>query len=305
MNAIIETRQLSKWFGEAVALNNLDVTLGPGVTGLLGPNGAGKSTFIRLALGLYRPSRGRVLVFGRPPQNQLAGLRRTGYCPEADCLYDHMTGYEFLYWLNRFWGMRARDAQAAAERACVTVNMTSRMDDPIAEYSRGMRQRMKIAQALATDPELLLFDEPMAGLDPKGREEMFALIRSLGEAGRTVIVSSNVLYEIERVTHNVVLLHNGCMLAHGPVQHIRALIAEHPRRITVECVAPRALAAHFLDDPTTLGLEVAEGSFTVRTTDVDRFHQKLDDLIIDEDAPVTGIHCIDEDLQAVFDYLVK
>lgn len=305
MSAVIETRELSKWFGEAVAVNNLDLTIGPGVTGLLGPNGAGKSTLMKLALGLYEPSRGEIRVLGKRPRNNLRILRRLGYCPESDCLYESMTGFEFVYWLNRFWGMRRKAAMKAAEEACAAVNMSARMDDPIAEYSRGMRQRMKIAQAITTSPELLFLDEPMAGLDPKGREEMFALFRSLGEQGHTVIVSSHVLYEIERVTSNVVLLHNGCILAHGPVQHIRELIAEHPRTITVECPDPRRVAACFLGDPATVSVEFQDGAFMARTTDIDRFFQKLNDLVIKKGVPVTGIRCVDDDLQSVFDYLVK
>lgn len=305
MTAVIEARELSKWFGEAVAVNNLNLVIEEGITGLLGPNGAGKSTFMRLALGLYEPSRGKMLVWGVPPRNNAKVLRRIAYCPETDSLYDNMTGFEFVCWMNRLWGMRTRAAVSTAEQACEAVNMTSRMDDPISEYSRGMRQRIKIAQAIATNPELLFLDEPMSGLDPKGREEMFALIRALGQQGRTVIVSSHVLHEIERVTSNVVLLHNGCILAHGPVHHIRELIAEHPRTITIECREPRKVAAYFLRDASTLSLRFHDGGFTVRTTDVDRFFQQINNLVIDAHAPVTGIRSVDDNLQAVFDYLVK
>lgn len=305
MSAVLETQGLSKWFGEAVAVNNLDLSIGPGVTGLLGPNGAGKSTFIRLALGLYQPSRGVIRIWGETPRNNLGVLRRIGCCPEADSLYEDHTGYEFVYWLTRYWGMTRRQALQAAEEACHAVGMADRMHDLIAEYSRGMRQRMKIAQALALKPDLLFLDEPMSGLDPKGREEIFALIRRMGEEGRTIIVSSHVLHEIERVTNNVVLLHNGCVLAQGPVGHIRSLIAEHPRTVTVECSAPRELAARFMDDATTLGVEFGPATFTVQTTDLDRFFDRLNGYIIDEAAEVSDIHCVDESLQAVFDYLVR
>ena len=245
MSAIIEAQGLSKWFGEVVAVNNLDVSIEPGVTGLLGPNGAGKSTFIKLALGIYSPSRGTMSVFGEPPRNNLRVLRRIGYCPEFDRFPENTTGYEFVYWLNRFYGMTGAEATRRAEEACERVKMTERMDDLIETYSRGMRQRIKIAQALAPSPELLFLDEPMAGLDPEGREEMFALIRELGENGRAVIVSSHILYEIERVTSHVVLLHNGCILARGRVHDMRELIDEHPLAVTVGCGSPRDLARHF------------------------------------------------------------
>jgi len=304
MGAVIEAKELSKWFGEAVAVNNLNLRIERGVTGLLGPNGAGKSTFMKLALGLYEPSRGEIRVFGRPPRNNMRVLQRIGYCPEIDALQEDMTGYEFVYWQNRHWGMRPRDARRRAQEVCAQVKMTLRMHDPVSEYSRGMRQRIKIAQALAMEPELLFLDEPMAGLDPQGREEMFALIQGLGREGHTVVVSSHVLYEVERVTRNVILLHNGCMLAYGPIQHIRELIAEHPRTITVECEKPRALAARFLGDEGLMSVEFAQKAFTVRTTEVDAFSQKLNNLILDESAAVAGIHCVDENLQSIFDYLV-
>lgn len=233
MSTIISARGVSKWFGEVVALNDVNVEIETGVTGLLGSNGAGKSTFIKLALGLYQPSRGAVTVFGAPPRNNLDVLRRIGYCPELDTFYDNMTGYEYVYWLSRYWGMSARNAGIAAEQACERVRMLDRMDDPIEEYSKGMRQRIKIAQALATDPDLLFLDEPMAGLDPQGREEMFGLIRELGNNGYSVVVSSHILYEVERVTDNVVLLFQGSIMAHGRVREIRDLIDSRPHTIQV------------------------------------------------------------------------
>lgn len=305
MSTVIEAKSLSKWFGEVVALNNLDVVIGTGVTGLLGPNGAGKSTFIKLALGLHHPSRGKITVFGKPPRNNMAVMRRIGYCPELDKYYDNMTGYEFVYWLNRYWGMRAKDAHRAAEQACETVAMTERMHDPIDEYSKGMRQRIKIAQALATGPELLFLDEPMTGLDPQGREEMFALVRRLGDEGFSVIVSSHVLYEVERVTDNVVLLYNGTMLAHGRIREIRNLIDEHPHTITVHSPEPRTISARFAEDPGIMSLEFSDKKVIIRTRDPNTSYQRLNDLMADGHARIESIHCTDDNLQAVFDYLTK
>lgn len=305
MTPIIEAHGLSKWFGEVVAVNNLELRLNPGVVGLLGPNGAGKTTFIKLALGLYYPSRGYIHVFGEAPRNNRRVLRCIGYCPESDIFYDNVTGYEFVYWLNRFWGMDAGAAAKTAEVVCERVGMADRMDDLIATYSRGMRQRIKIAQALATQAELLFLDEPMAGLDPKAREELFALIRALGEEGRTVIVSSHILYEIERITENVVLLHNGCILAEGHVRHIRELIDEHPHAVTIQCPEPHRMADCFIEDPTTLSVEFQDSRVTIRTRDPNRFYQKLNDLVVDRGLEVTSITCPDDNLQAVFEYLMK
>ncbi len=305
MAAVIETHELSKWFGEVVALNNLSVVIEEGVTGLLGPNGAGKSTFIKLALGLYRASRGYINVLGQSPRNNRNVLRRIGYCPETDKFYENMTGYEFVFWLNRFWGMGVKEARRAAEAACEMVQMTGRMHDPIDEYSKGMRQRIKIAQSLATNPELLFLDEPMSGLDPQGREEMYALIHRLGQTGYSVIVSSHILYEIERVTDSVVLLYNGTMLAQGRVRQIRDLIDEHPHTITVDSGNPRAIAQHFVQDAGTLIVEFDDGRLTIRTRDPNLCYQRLNELMVDRAVHVESIQCSDDNLQSVFDYLTR
>jgi len=302
---IIETHGLSKWFGEVVAVNNLTVSIEAGVTGLLGPNGAGKSTFIKCALGLYAPSRGTMRVFGEAPRNNLDVLRRIGYCPESDTFNEDLSGFEFVYWMSRAWGMGAGDARKAAEVCCDMVEMTGRMDDPISTYSKGMRQRVKIAQCLAIEPELLFLDEPMAGLDPKGREDMFNLIRKLGDEGKTVIVSSHILYEIERITDSVVLLHGGAMLAQGHVREIRELIDEHPHAVTIACADPHGLADHFINESTTLNVEFENSTVTIRTRDPNGFYERLNDLAAKGHVVVETLRCPDDNLQSVFDYLVK
>ncbi|MBX3177803.1 MAG: ABC transporter ATP-binding protein [Candidatus Hydrogenedentes bacterium] len=305
MGTVIAARGLSKWFGEVVALNDINLEIESGVTGLLGANGAGKSTFIKLALGLYRPSRGSLTVFGQSPRNNLPVLRRIGYCPELDTFHDNMTGFEYVYWLNRYWGMTAAAAEKAAEQACDRVRMTDRMDDPIEEYSKGMRQRIKIAQAIAADPDLLFLDEPMAGLDPQGREEMFSLIRELGDNGYSVIVSSHILYEVERVTDHVVLLFQGSVMAHGRVREIRSLIDRHPHTIHVDCNAPRALAAHFLHDPGVLHLDFEEHRLVIKTRDPGACYARINEVALTPEIEIHRIQCADDNLQAVFDYLVK
>ncbi len=306
MSTIISAKGVSKWFGEVVALNDLNVEIETGVTGLLGANGAGKSTFIKLALGLYYPSRGSISVFGKAPRNDMSVLRRIGYCPELDTFYDNMTGYEYVYWLSRYWGMSAKNGRIAAEQACERVRMTDRMDDPIEEYSKGMRQRIKIAQALSTDPDLLFLDEPMAGLDPQGREEMFSLIRELGDNGYSVLVSSHILYEVERVTDNVVLLFQGSLMAHGKVREIRGLIDSHPHTIHVDCSAPRALAAYFVADTSVLHLDFeGDNRLVIRTKDPNACYDQINAAALQPQIDITRIHCADDSLQAVFDYLVK
>ncbi len=304
MTPVIETDGLSKWFGEVVAVNNLSVALEPGVTGLLGPNGAGKSTFIRLVLGLYHPSRGTVKVFGETPRNNLDVLRRLSFCPESDHFFEGATGYSFVYWTNRYSGMATRDARIKAIEACERVGMAHRMHDRITSYSKGMRQRIKIAQAVAVKPDLLVLDEPMQGLDPEAREATFRLIRELGDEGLSVLVSSHILYEIERVTNTVLLLHNGTVLAHGSVGHIRALIDEHPHAVTLEGEDLRPVAAHFANQEHILAIEFVSGGVEIRTNDPNRFYQELNEFILEKNLDVAGIRCADDNLQAVFSYLV-
>ncbi|MDX9972966.1 MAG: ABC transporter ATP-binding protein [FCB group bacterium] len=305
MSAVIEATDLSKWFGEVVAVNNLQVSIGPGVTGLLGPNGAGKTTFIKLALGIYRPSRGNIRLFGEAPRNNLPLLRRIAYCPESDTFHEGATGYEFVYWLARYSGLTARAARAGSLECIEQVGMTARMHDPIGAYSRGMRQRIKIAQALVSKPDLLFLDEPLAGLDPRGREQMYSLVRAIGDEGRTVIMSSHILYEIERVTSKVVLLHNGAILADGRVRDIREMIDEHAHAVTVECGDPRELAEHFVADEATLAVNFEGRTLTIQTRDPNGFYHKLNALILAGEIEVTAFHCPDDNLQSVFHYLLE
>jgi len=305
MSAIVKASELSKWFGEVVAVNNLSIEIGTGVIGLLGPNGAGKSTFMRLCLGLHSPSRGSIEIFGEPPRNNIGVLRRIGYCPEFDRFPPDTTGFEFVYWMNRYAGMDDKEAIRKAEETCEQVSMSERMDDLISEYSRGMRQRIKIAQALALSPELIFLDEPMAGLDPQGREEIFSLIRDLGQEGRTVIVSSHILYEIERVTNHIILMHNGCILASGDIHDVRELIDEHPLAVTIDCESPREMAALFTEKSYVLGVEIGQDSLTVRTGDPNAFFETLNTCIREKQIIVNGFRCADADLQSVFEYLIR
>ncbi len=305
MSATIQARELSKWFGEVIAVNNMSVEVHPGVTGLLGPNGCGKTTFLKMLLGLYTPSKGEAVLFGEQPRHNRGVLRRVGYCPETDDLFDALTGYEFVYWLNRQWGMTGAAADKRAREACERVGMTERMHGPMTHYSKGMRQRIKIAQALALPAEILIMDEPMTGLDPQGREEMFALLQGLGAEGRTVLVSSHILYEIERVTDQVLMMYQGSLLAQGRVREIRALIDEHPHTITVECANPREWINRLSAVPGVIGLELTRSGLTVRTNDPNRCYQRLNDGALTDGADIQSIRCADDNLQAVFDYLVK
>ena len=303
----IEFQDVSKWYGEVVALNKVNFTIGSGITGLLGPNGAGKSTIMNLCTGQARPSQGSARVLGEATWCNYALLRRIGLCPERENYYDDMTGYEFVYWLTRCSGLTARAARRAALETLDRVGMTARMHDPIAAYSRGMRQRVKLAQSFAHGPDVLFLDEPMTGLDPVGRSAIFALIRALGSEGKTVIVSSHVLYEIENVTRTIVLIDRGRVLAHGDVHEVRALIDAHPHSVTVRCGQPRKLAEALISDPHVVNVEFDEdgAGMTVYTRDANAFYDKINALLADPAFAVERMHSPDDNLQAVFEYLVR
>ena len=305
MTALIEAHELSKWFGEVVAVNNLNLSIKPGITGLLGPNGAGKSTFIKLALGLYAPSRGSIKLFGEKPRNNIGVMRQVSYCPETDYFFENSTGYEFVFWLNRYWGMNRKKAHEAAYNALEMARMTERMHDAISSYSKGMRQRIKIAQALASAPKLLFLDEPMNGLDPRGREEMVMLIQSLADAGLSVIVSSHILYEIERITDNIVLIYRGNLLAQGQLSEIRRLIDQYPHSIRVTTGNPRGLSEPFTALPEVTGLEFENDAFTIHTRELNSCYELLNQMACEDASRIQGISCSDDNLQAIFDYLTR
>lgn len=303
----ISFQNVSKWYGEVVALNKVDFAISPGVTGLLGPNGAGKSTIMNLCTGQARASQGDVRVLGEPTWCNYPLLRRIGLCPERENYYDDMTGFEFVYWLTRCAGMHAAPARKAALESLDRVGMTARKDDPIASYSRGMRQRVKLAQSFAHGPEVLFLDEPMTGLDPVGRSAIFELIRGLGKEGKTVVVSSHVLYEIENVTRTIVLLNKGRVLAHGDVHEVRALIDSHPHSVTVRCGKPRKLAEALVANPHIVNVEFEEDGvgLTLYTRDANTFYEQVNTLLADPEFAVESMHSPDDNLQAVFEYLVR
>ncbi|HET6644792.1 MAG TPA: ABC transporter ATP-binding protein, partial [Fimbriimonadales bacterium] len=229
---MIEVRGASRWYGQVIGLNDVTCNFGPGITALLGQNGAGKSTLIKLITGQLRPTTGDVLVDGRIPFANTGVAREIGYCPETDSFYEDMTGRQFVSLMARMSGIPS--SNEAANEAISVVKMTERADTRIAGYSKGMRQRIKLAQAIAHKPKVLILDEPLNGLDPVGRREMQELLTGLGRQGISIIISSHILHEVEQMTHSIVLLHRGRLLAVGDVRDIRGLIDKHPHRIRIE-----------------------------------------------------------------------
>jgi len=304
--AMLEADKLGRWYGQVVGLNELTVAIEGGITGLVGPNGAGKSTFLKLVAGEIKPSRGALTVLGAAPFANRDYFRRVGFCPQQDALYDDMTGPQVLTFLLRLSGFGARDARQRATRALDRVGLKEGRERPTRTYSKGMRQRVKLAQALAHDPELIIADEPLTGMDPVGRREMSDLFRELGDQGLHVLISSHVLHEVESITSAIVLLHRGRLLAQGDVGEVRALLNRHPRRVDITVRDGRRLAQRLVgfEDVLSVRFTPEEERLTVETRNLERFQAQFTRTAAEERAGVRTLESSDANLEAVFDYLV-
>jgi ABC-2 type transport system ATP-binding protein len=305
-DAILSTDHLSKWYGQVIGLNDISVHVPPGVTGLLGPNGAGKSTFMKVITGQLRPSKGEVRVLGESIWGNPKLYFRIGFCPEQDAFYDRMTGIEWVTALTRLNGLDEKSARAAAERAIAAVDLTEAAGKRIGAYSKGMRQRIKLAQALVHDPQLLILDEPLTGMDPLGRRKTMRMIREWAKQGRSVLVSSHILHEIELITPNILLINNGRILAEGNVHQIRDLIDEHPHTVYIRAENPRGLAREFLTRDDVISMRFEPGAVVVETARPDDFYGRLTEMVASGAVgAVEEVTSPDDNLQAVFKYLVK
>ena len=303
---VVESSTLSKWYGQVIGLNDVTVSVPSGVTGILGPNGAGKSTFMKLMTGQLEPSKGSITVLGERVWRNPSIFFRIGFCPDQDAFYDRMTGLEWLVALVRLNGYSEAESLEAARRALDTVDLLEAADKKIGSYSKGMRQRVKLAQAVAHDPELLILDEPLSGMDPIGRRKTIRLIKDWARAGKTVIVSSHILHEIEAMTSNILLINNGRILAEGNVHQIRDLIDTHPHTVYIRAADPRGLARRFLSHDDVISLRFEEGAVVVQTAAPDGFYARLTELAASGEAgEIAEVTSPDDNLQAVFQYLVK
>lgn len=304
MTATIEYIRASRWYGPVIALNDVTTVVEPGVTGLLGPNGAGKSTFLKLAAGQLAPSQGEVQLLGQPAWGSPEVFHQVGLCPEADAFWEHMTGFEFVMALLRLTGFEEGECRQRAEAALDEVALLEAKDRKIGGYSKGMRQRVKLAQAIAHDPQVLLLDEPVSGMDPINRRRVVDLVKRMGREGKTVLVSSHILHEVEAMTRRVLLIHNGRILAEGDVREIRDLMDEHPHTVALRARDPRALARHVVGSPHVLSLTFgADGEWvTVQTARPDEFYGSLHGAALE--AGVSEMYSPDDNLESVFKYLV-
>jgi ABC-2 type transport system ATP-binding protein len=303
---LVVADHLSKWYGQVIGLNDVSVSIPAGVTGLLVPNGAGKSTLLKLLTGQLKPSKGTITVLGEEVWSNPRLFFRIGFCPEQDAFYDRMTGLEWVAGLVRLNGLEEKASNEAARVALERVDLLDAANKKIGGYSKGMRQRVKLAQALVHDPELLILDEPLSGMDPIARRRTIRLIKEWAREGKSVLVSSHILHEIEAMTSSILLINNGRILAEGDVHQIRDLIDEHPHSVHVRAAQPRELARDFLTRDDVLSLKLELDAIVVETSKPDSFYRYLTELAASGKAgEITEVTSPDDNLQAVFKYLVK
>ena len=299
----IVVENASKWFGQKVAVSNLSCSFGPGVTGILGPNGAGKTTLLRMISGLTGVSGGSVRVLGADPRKDYHVFGSTSLVPDEDAVYEDMTGRRFVTYAAQLAGTDSSDA--AVDAAIEDVAMESAAMRVIGGYSKGMRQRIKVAAALVTKPEVLILDEPLNGTDPVQRAHLIDMFHGLGDAGRTVIVSSHVLEEVERVSSRVIAIVDGRLAAAGSVEAIRAAMNDKPYVVRIGTDRPRVLGAALFSSPGVLSVEAEETALVVRTTDIVSLGRLTPKLASEVHARVSAFRPEDESLESVFRYLVE
>jgi ABC-2 type transport system ATP-binding protein len=298
----IEIDHTSRWFGNVVAVNDVSMTVGPGVTGLLGPNGAGKSTLINMMAGFLAPSTGTVTLDGQTIWRNEAVYKEIGIVPEREGMYDFLTGREFVVANAELQGL----GDAEAQKALATVEMEYAQDRKISTYSKGMRQRVKMASALVHEPSVLLLDEPFNGMDPRQRMQLMELLRRMGAEGRTVLFSSHILEEVEQLASHIEVIVAGRHAASGDFRKIRRLMTDRPHRYLVRSSDDRALAAALIADPSTAGIEVdlGEQALRIQAVDFGRFTELLPKVAREHGIRLLTVSPSDESLESVFSYLV-
>jgi ABC-2 type transport system ATP-binding protein len=301
---LIDVQGVSKWFGSLVAVSDVSFELGPGVTALLGPNGAGKSTMLRMLCGLARPSKGTVHVLGQSPRSNLAVTREIGLVPQQESVFEPLTALHFVRLMATLHHLP--DPDAAARAALATVELDPEDSRRLPAFSKGMRQRVKLAQAIVHDPRVIVLDEPLSGLDPRQRSHMIELFHRLGDEGRCVVVASHVLEEVERFGSDVLVMARGRLAASGDYREIRALMADRPRRVRVRTSAPRELAGDLLHGGVAVGARVdGTDGLLLDTEDAGSLGRALAPTARERGATVYEVRAVDEDLEDVFRYLVE
>ncbi|MCA9145740.1 MAG: ABC transporter ATP-binding protein [Planctomycetales bacterium] len=296
---------VSKWYGPVIGLNDVSLSIEPGITGLVGHNGAGKSTLIKLLTGQLRPSIGEVRIRGRRAWSASA-KRHIGYCPDVDAFYEEMSGRAFVRTMAKLHGFSNRVARERAEDVLAQVGMTDRADRLLASYSKGMRQRIKLAQALVHDPDLIVLDEPLNGVDPIGRVELTRLFRELLARGKTILISSHLLDEMDALANRILFICRGRILASGSLEEIRALLDDHPLKIRIATSRARQLATRLLALETVQGVELnGDDELLLEVHRAKQFFASLADVVTREGVDVERLQVIDASTEAIFDYLME
>lgn len=303
MSETIVVSDLSKWFGPKVAVSEVTIGFSPGVTALLGPNGAGKTTLMRVMAGLQKPSQGSVSILGQDPRDNPAIYKEIALVPEDEAVYERMSARRFVELAARL--AKVDDPSGRAQEALETVDLVGPADRALGGFSKGMRQRAKVAAALVPDPDVLLLDEPLNGADPVQRAQLIALFKELGSAGRTVLVSSHVLAEVERMTERVVAMVDGRLAAVGSVSDIRSAMTDKPRLVFVECTDSRRLAGALMSTEGVLGVHLEPTRLRIEASDAGELAQRLPSVAIENGIGVSRIEPADESLESVFRYLVE
>jgi len=305
MNDRIVLENVSKFYGEILGVNRVNLSIPAGITSLVGPNGSGKTTLMNLLTGLVRPSRGHIDVLGYRTDEAEALFNILGYCTQFDAFPKGLTGYQFVYSYLRLGGRDAERAAQLAWRAIERVNLVDAAERNVAGYSKGMRQRIRLAQALAHDPRVLVLEEPLNGLDPLARAEMIALFRAAAAQGCYVIISSHILHEVDVISDQVILLSNGYVVAEGQIQSLRGEIQEHPAQILIRCNRPRELAAKTMECNQTIAVSIHhdERGVLVKTRDADGLYLMLNQIALNG-IEIESVAPADDDVNSVYEYLI-
>lgn len=306
----VEFRDVSKFYGDVLGVNRVNLVIPPGITSLVGPNGSGKTTLMNLLTGLIRPTCGDVRVLGMTPDDPEHFFRAVGYCTQFDSFPKGATGRGFVEYGLRLHGYPSQQVKAHAHEAIARVNLLEAADRKVAAYSKGMRQRIRLAQAIAHKPSVLVLDEPLNGLDPMARAETLALFEQLGASGLHVIISSHILHEVDQISDQVILLSYGYVVAEGKIRGVREEVKEHPMQILIRCDRPSLLAARAFECDTVVEAKLVDpeghkgAGVLVRTRDADRFYLTLNRMVLNENIKLESVAPADDDVLAVYQYLI-